>query len=335
MTPAGYEFRSFPRTGSRGGGIGFVTRTTMSACISFRALDYRSFEAVEMRLSLDHVSVVFVCLYRPPPSKRNKLTNSMFLEEFPELLSQYADSRRDVVYLGDFNFHYDDSSDGQVSRLKTLLSDHSLTQLVNVPTHKCGHILDWVVVHTESTCLSFEGVRDCPDLSDHKAVVCTLAVAKPSPRRRLVTSRNIKAICPSDFQCDVRALVEAASQQCSDSDLVHLVDVYNDGLRRLLDRHAPSVTRRVRDRPSAPWMTEEIREARRRRRQAERRWRETRLTVHREIYAKERAAVRACVQAAKRRFFCEKIGSSSSCRQLFAVSDELLGRSRTTSLPSD
>ena len=114
----------------------------MSVCVSIRAPDYRSFEAVEMRLSLDYVSVVFVCLYRPPPSKRNKLTNSKFLEEFPELLSQYADSRTNVVYLGDFNFHYTDSSDGQVSRLKTLLSDHSLTQLVNVPTHKCGHILD-------------------------------------------------------------------------------------------------------------------------------------------------------------------------------------------------
>ena len=103
----------------------------------------------------------------------------------------------------------------------------------------------------------------------------------------------------------------------------------------MLDHHAPSVTRRVRDLSSAPWMTEEIWEPRRRRRQAERRWRVTRLTVHREIYAMELAAVRACVQEAKRRFFCEKIGSSSSCRQLFAVSDELLGRSRTTSLPSD
>ena len=82
-------------------------------------------------------------------------------------------------------------------------------------------------------------------------------------------------------------------------------------------------------------MTEEIREARRRRRQAERRWRETRLTVHREIYAKKRAAARAHVQAAKRRFFCEKMGSSSSCRQLSAVSDELLSRSRATPLPSN
>ena len=82
-------------------------------------------------------------------------------------------------------------------------------------------------------------------------------------------------------------------------------------------------------------MTEEIREARRRRRLAERRWRATRLTVHREIYAEERAVVKACVQDAKRRFYCEKIDSSSSRRQLFAVSSELLGKSSTAPLPSD
>ena len=132
-----------------------------------------------------------------------------------------------------------------------MLSDHNLTQLVNVSTHKRGHILDWVVVHTENSCFCFDSVQDYPDLSDHKAVVCTLAVTKPSPRRRLVTSRNIKAICLSDFQSDVRAWVEAASQQCSDLDLASLVDVYNDGLRRVLDRHTPSVTRCVRVRPSA------------------------------------------------------------------------------------
>ena len=127
MTPACYELHLFPCTGSRGGGISFVMRTTKSACVSFRALDYNSFVAVDMQLSLYHVSVVFVCLCRPPPSKHNNLTNSMFLEEFLELLSQYTDSRRDIVHLGDSNFHCDDSSDGQVSRLKTLLTDHNLT----------------------------------------------------------------------------------------------------------------------------------------------------------------------------------------------------------------
>ena len=98
-------------------------------------------------------------------------------------------------------------------------------------THKRGHILDWVVVRTENSCFCFDSVQDYPDLSDHKAVICTLAVTKPSPRRRLVTSRNIKTICLSDFQSNMRAWVEATSQQCSDLDLASLVDVYNDGLR--------------------------------------------------------------------------------------------------------
>ena len=166
----------------------------MSTCLSFRDVDYRSFEAVEIQLSLDHFSVVvFLCLYRPPPGKRSNLTNSMFLEEFPELVSQHAVSSSDIVYLGDFNFHHNDFSDGQMSRLKKLLSDHSLTQIVNVPTHKCGHLLDCVVVRFDSSCLSFEGVQDYHDLSDHKAADRTLAVAKPSTRRRLVTSRNIRS----------------------------------------------------------------------------------------------------------------------------------------------
>ena len=89
------------------------------------------------------------------------------------------DSRSITVYIGDFNFHYDHCSDGQVSRLRTMLSDHNLTQLVNVPIHKRGRILDWVVVRTENSCFCFDSVQDYPDLSDHKAVVCTLAVRNP------------------------------------------------------------------------------------------------------------------------------------------------------------
>ena len=45
--------------------------------------------------------------------------------------------------------------------------------------------------------------------------------------------------------------------------------------------------------------------------------------------------MKASVQAAKRRFYCEKIDSSSSCRQRFAVSSELLGKSSTATFPSD
>ena len=146
--------------------------------------------------------------------------------------------------------------------------------------------------------MSLEIVEVYAGLSDHHVVVRRLAVNKPPPPTRLVASRNIRAVCSSDLQANLKAMVDSAGEQRSHLDLENLVDVYNNGLRQVLDRHAPSVTRRVRDRTSAPWMSKEVRAARQRWRRAERRWRKTRLTVHREIFVKERAAVRSCVLAA-------------------------------------
>ena len=122
------------------------------------------------------------------------------------------------------------------------------------------------MVLSEDSLLSLERVQDCACLSDHYVVVCRLAVTKSPPPTRLVTSRNIKAVFSSDFQTAVKALVDPTGEQRSDLDLGDLVDVYNEGLRQILDCHAPSVTRRVRDRPSAPLMSDEVTAARRQRR---------------------------------------------------------------------
>ena len=65
MTRAGYVFHSFPRSGSRGGGIASITRTNLSKFVTFRPLDYTSFESVEMSLGISRASVSCVCLYRP------------------------------------------------------------------------------------------------------------------------------------------------------------------------------------------------------------------------------------------------------------------------------
>ena len=73
MTTAGYYFHSFPRSGSTGGGIAFVTRTNLSEFVTFRPLDYTSFESVEMSLRVNDAFVSCICLYRPPKSKTNKL----------------------------------------------------------------------------------------------------------------------------------------------------------------------------------------------------------------------------------------------------------------------
>ena len=191
------------------------------------------------------------CMYRTPPSRKNKLSNQLFFQEFPEFLTQFASSHSDLVLIGDFNFHYDDCADTQVNRLKTMLTDHGLTQLVDVPTHRCGHTLDWAVVRSDASCLVLERVDDMPGLSDHRSFLCQMTITAPSKSKRTVKSRNTKAVSLPDFQADVKCFADRYSQ-CTDRDLA---DSYSAGLCAVMDRHAPLVTRCVSHRRSAPWLT--------------------------------------------------------------------------------
>ena len=72
----------------------------------------------------------------------------------------------------------------------------------------------------------------------------------------------------------------------------------------------------VTDRTSAPWMTLEVKQAKVERRIAERKWRQSGLTVHKEIYAKQRNLVSNLIRKAKKGYICEKIVNCDSSREL-------------------
>ena len=60
------------------------------------------------------------------------------------------------------------------------------------------------------------------------------------------------------------------------------------------------------DRTSAPWMTLEVKQAKAEWRIAKRKWRQSGLTVLREIYAKQRNVVSNLISKAKKDYICEK-----------------------------
>ena len=95
------------------------------------------------------------------------------------------------------------------------------------------------------------------------------------------------------------------------------------------------VTCRVRDRPSAPWMTESVREARRVKRRSERRWRKHRLTIFRDIYVKDRKAAGHIREKAKINFYKSKIESAPNSKTLFNVANELMGAPKSKQLPTN
>ena len=147
-----------------------------------------------------------------------------------------------------------------------------------------------------------------------------------------MTSRNIRRINLEKFQSEVKAMCSTVLGDCPEEELA---EKYNDSMQQLLDRHAPLKTWCVTERRSAPWINDIIRAAKRELRRAERTAHRTRLTVHREIFVKQRNALKALHRAAKRDYLCDKIRHCSSIRLLYSVTDELLGRTTEPKLPTN
>ena len=94
--------KSFPRQSrSRGGGIDTAYKSTLGSNITFKInFDFAqtSFEVVQASITLQHNTLHFFCLYRPPPNRRNNLTDSMFTEQLPDYLD-YVNSLQDLFVL--------------------------------------------------------------------------------------------------------------------------------------------------------------------------------------------------------------------------------------------
>ena len=82
-------------------------------------------------------------------------------------------------------------------------------------------------------------------------------------------------------------------------------------------------------------MTLEIKQDKVQRRLAERKWRESGLAVHREIYVKQRSLVSNMISKAKKDYLCHKIVNCGSSRELFRLSSQMMGKCGETMLPSN
>ncbi|KAL8618207.1 hypothetical protein ACOMHN_000107 [Nucella lapillus] len=202
VTPGGYSMRSFPRQARRGGWIAFITRKSLfeHATVTTKfPFDHNSFELVQLTLD-GHHCVNFFCLYRPRPSKVNKLTDGMFFEEFSELLEHANVMGGKTLFLGDFNISWD--------------------RPAHPNTVKAIDLLD---------------MFPCPR-REEEPVMCYLDIAKPASTPVFQTVRNLRAIDKSQFRADVAAVFHnqpPATVEQLEAHLRAVLDVHAPAIRRL------------------------------------------------------------------------------------------------------
>ena len=164
--------------------------------------------------------------------------------------------------------------------------------------------------------------------SDHITVLCDLALGKPSPKIEQISYRKLRAIKIEDFKLDL-----ATSELCkySPDSLNDLIKCYNDTLYQVLEKHAPLRSKVIRSRPLVPWFNADIKNARREKRKAERKWRHSGKHDDMLSYIQIKKWKKRLMKEARSQYYCDFI---SDLKKLFAAANTLLDhRKKNTVLP--
>ncbi|GFR62333.1 unconventional myosin-Ie [Elysia marginata] len=98
LTPSGYKSSSFPRLTGIGDGVLLVHRNFLTFK-NTSLTKFKSFEGYELRLQHPTRSIKLIAIYRPPPSKKNKFTTAVFLDEFEDLIDSYVTDQQQIILL--------------------------------------------------------------------------------------------------------------------------------------------------------------------------------------------------------------------------------------------
>ena len=88
LCPPAYTAYSFPRL-TRGGGIAVVISDCIRQHVSYNTtfpFDHETFELCHTTINTNFSKLHIFCIYRPPPSQLNRLSSSLFVTQFTDLL---------------------------------------------------------------------------------------------------------------------------------------------------------------------------------------------------------------------------------------------------------
>ena len=94
-------------------------------------------------------------------------------------------------------------------------------------------------------------------------------------------------------------------------------------------------TKIINVRPAAPWMNIVIKAQKKVRRQAERLYKKTKLTIHRDIFKYQKNKTTKIINEEKSKYISNQITTSSNSKTLFSFFNRLTGKHNNLTLPSD
>ena len=327
LKPIGYDFTHVPRDSRQGGGIASIYKEELNIR-KLSAPIVTTMEIMELLLTVNSIKIRFVVIYRPPPSKIKNYSMSLFYSEFYELMAHYVLLSEEFIVCGDFNFHVNDSCSDEAMQFMDILSEFDLIQHIHGPTQKSGNTLDLVI--TRQTSL-ITGYKIDLQMSDHNIILCNLCLRKSPCETKTITFRKLKSINIVSFKMDVRDILSFCH---NGANLDTLVDFYNNNLQYILDKHAPEQHRQVAMRRPTPWISQDIRPEKQKRRKLERIWRRTQQEDDYNAFKAQKIRVNCMLEDSKSKYYSGLISeNASNPKNLFKCLNMALHRKQVSPLP--
>ena len=239
------------RRGKTGGGLMLICKSTMDVK-EIQSQNTRSFEHASWSVSINNKSLTITSIYHPPP--KDRITNSMFIDDVTEHLSELLINKQNNIILGDFNMHIDDPFDPEAGIFNDTMSALGLIQPVTFPTHNKGNTLDLIFSEMGDS-VQFGKIHSGPMLTDHAIVFGELNIKKVKATTEKVMVHKFSTITDEMLLEEFNEDIPFDDQ---DQDLDQLIANLNDEFRRVIDTLAPPKEVTLSAHPRQPWFNDAV-----------------------------------------------------------------------------
>ncbi|MCG8113671.1 MAG: reverse transcriptase domain-containing protein [Candidatus Thiodiazotropha taylori] len=316
------------RRGRPGGGVAIYVRDTLS-CKRRPDLEIYSVESVWLELQVKSKRILIGGFYRPPNSNQDHFT--LIKESIDKACNTNI---ADIVITGDFNI---DMSNNNNNKVKELMLEYNLTQLISEPTHfteNSSSLIDLILVRNVNNILT-SGVID-PFIADytryHCPVIAVLKFTRPHPPS---FQRKIWYYKLADYD-KFRAILSESNlleKVEIDDNIDHNVQVLTETTFRAAEESIPNKT--VTIKPEChPWITCGIKNLIRKRKRTYRKFKKTNNLYLWTKYKQIRNKTNSAVRKSKKDYFdnLDHLLSSENCntKLFWKTSKQLLNLGQST-----